>query len=88
MLPRGTSPSVASLCALLPQGLGRRLRMSLGFLYGWMGLPLPRRHPLYMVTGKPIAVHKVNRRSSCLHCTALHCARCCHVPCCCHLQAG
>jgi hypothetical protein len=57
---------------LLPlQGLGRKLRTAFGFLYGWMGLPLPRRHPLYMATGRPVPVPKVGagprgRRRSCL----------------------
>jgi hypothetical protein len=46
-------------CLLPLQGLGRKLRIALGFLYGWMGLPLPRKHPLYMATGRAVPVPKV-----------------------------
>ena len=33
------------------QGLSRKLRAALGFLYGRSGLPTPRARPIFMVTG-------------------------------------
>ncbi|KAG2429040.1 hypothetical protein HXX76_011282 [Chlamydomonas incerta] len=41
----------------------RRMRTSFGYLTGWMGLPVPRPIPIYMVNGKPIPVPKVPRDS-------------------------
>jgi 2-acylglycerol O-acyltransferase 2 len=41
--------------------LGRRHRLSLGFMVGRWGLPIPRQVPLYMVMGKPIPVPKLPR---------------------------
>lgn len=38
------------------QHLSRRLRASLGVLYGRWGLPLPRKVPLHMAVGVPVPV--------------------------------
>lgn len=38
------------------QRLSRRLRASLGVIYGVWGLPIPRRVPIFKVTGKPLVV--------------------------------
>ena len=43
------------------ENLGRRYRLSLGFMVGRWGLPIPRRVPLYMVWGKPIPVPQLPR---------------------------
>ncbi|PNH06113.1 Diacylglycerol O-acyltransferase 2 [Tetrabaena socialis] len=43
--------------------VSRRLRMSFGLLTGWMGLPVPKPLPIYMVNGRPIPVPKVARDS-------------------------
>lgn len=42
-------------------GLSRKWRVSMGALHGRWGLPLPRRRPLFMVTGKPIAVPQMSK---------------------------
>ncbi|GFR52112.1 hypothetical protein Agub_g14625 [Astrephomene gubernaculifera] len=44
-------------------GVSRRLRTSFGYLTGWMGLPVPKPLPVYMVNGKPIPVPKIPRDS-------------------------
>ncbi|KXZ51089.1 hypothetical protein GPECTOR_14g72 [Gonium pectorale] len=44
-------------------GVSRRLRTSFGYLTGWMGLPVPKPLPVYMVNSKPIPVPKVPRDS-------------------------
>ncbi|GIL50994.1 hypothetical protein Vafri_7066 [Volvox africanus] len=44
-------------------GVSRRLRTSFGYLTGWMGLPVPKPLPIYMVNGRPIPVPKVPRDS-------------------------
>ena len=36
------------------RGVSRKLRTSLGFIFGQYGLPIPIRHPIHMVVGKPI----------------------------------
>eukprot|EP01025_Chloroclados_australasicus_P003860 TRINITY_DN10919_c0_g1_i1.p1 TRINITY_DN10919_c0_g1~~TRINITY_DN10919_c0_g1_i1.p1 ORF type:complete len:325 (-),score=13.93 TRINITY_DN10919_c0_g1_i1:177-1151(-) len=36
--------------------LARKLQASLGFVYGVYGLPIPRRHKICMVCGKPVSV--------------------------------
>lgn len=41
--------------------ISRRIRVSLGVLTGWMGLPVPKPMPIYMVNGRPIPVPKVSR---------------------------
>eukprot|EP00201_Polytomella_parva_P021181 CAMPEP_0175042594 /NCGR_PEP_ID=MMETSP0052_2-20121109/2667_1 /TAXON_ID=51329 ORGANISM="Polytomella parva, Strain SAG 63-3" /NCGR_SAMPLE_ID=MMETSP0052_2 /ASSEMBLY_ACC=CAM_ASM_000194 /LENGTH=212 /DNA_ID=CAMNT_0016305457 /DNA_START=382 /DNA_END=1020 /DNA_ORIENTATION=+ len=43
------------------QGVSRRLRVSFGVLIGWMGLPIPRPLPIYMVNGKPVPVPKIEK---------------------------
>eukprot|EP00878_Enallax_costatus_P001857 GHUV01002015.1.p1 GENE.GHUV01002015.1~~GHUV01002015.1.p1 ORF type:complete len:329 (+),score=100.81 GHUV01002015.1:293-1279(+) len=47
-----------------PQSLSsfaRKNRVGLGFLVGRWGTPVPRKVPLYMVSGKPIPVPKVDK---------------------------
>lgn len=43
------------------QGISRKLRTSFGYMWGWMGLPVPRPLPIYMVNGKAIKVPKIAR---------------------------
>ena len=38
------------------QRWSRKLRVSLGIMYGVWGLPIPRRVPLFMAVGAPVAV--------------------------------
>jgi hypothetical protein len=38
------------------QRLSRKMRASLGVIYGVWGLPIPRRVPIFMVTGRPLVV--------------------------------
>lgn len=38
------------------QGASRKLRASIGIMYGVLGLPIPRPAPIYMVSGKPVPV--------------------------------
>lgn len=38
------------------QRLSRKMRASVGIIYGRWGLPVPRRVPIFMVTGKPLDV--------------------------------
>ncbi|KAG2495179.1 hypothetical protein HYH03_006785 [Edaphochlamys debaryana] len=42
-------------------GVSRRMRTSLGYLTGWMGLPVPKPLPIFMVNGKPIPVPRIPR---------------------------
>eukprot|EP00877_Chromochloris_zofingiensis_P005689 jgi/Chrzof1/15120/Cz09g27290.t1_DGAT2D[v5.2] len=44
-------------------GISRKYQVSLGFLVGRWGLPVPRKQPLYMVSGAPIPVPKVAKDS-------------------------
>ncbi|GAX82788.1 hypothetical protein CEUSTIGMA_g10214.t1 [Chlamydomonas eustigma] len=41
--------------------MSRKLRVSLGYLHGRWGLPLPRAVPIYLVHGKPVPVPKVDK---------------------------
>lgn len=36
------------------RGLSRRLRTSIGMIFGQWGLPIPIQHPIHMVVGPPI----------------------------------
>lgn len=38
--------------------LCRKMRMSVGILVGRWGLPIPKQHPIYMVSGRPVKVDK------------------------------
>lgn len=38
------------------QRISRKMRASLGVIYGAWGLPIPRRVPIFMVTGRPMPV--------------------------------
>lgn len=41
--------------------LSRRLRTSFGYMTGWMGLPVPRPLPIYMINGHIIPVPRMSR---------------------------
>ena len=43
------------------ENLGRKYRFSFGHMVGRWTLPIPRRVPLYMVSGKPIPVPQLPR---------------------------
>nr|QNL10705.1 acyl-CoA: diacylglycerol acyltransferase 2B [Haematococcus lacustris]QNL10739.1 acyl-CoA: diacylglycerol acyltransferase 2-2 [Haematococcus lacustris] len=52
---------------IFPQCMGRlsrRMRAAGGFMYGVAGLPVPRRKPIYMVTGSPIQIAKTSRNEA------------------------
>jgi hypothetical protein len=40
--------------AIIFRGLSRRLRTSLGLVFGLWGLPIPIQHPIHMLVGLPI----------------------------------
>jgi len=40
--------------------LSRKLRMTIGFAYGPLGLPIPRRQDIFTVSGKPIPVQQMD----------------------------
>eukprot|EP00879_Flechtneria_rotunda_P004839 GHRR01005112.1.p1 GENE.GHRR01005112.1~~GHRR01005112.1.p1 ORF type:complete len:440 (+),score=147.49 GHRR01005112.1:185-1504(+) len=44
------------------QRVSRKLRASVGMIMGVWGLPIPRRVPIFMVTGKPLAVGPALRK--------------------------
>lgn len=46
------------------QKVSRRLRMSLGMVYGRLGLPLPRQMPVWTVVGEPVDVGPPTARST------------------------
>lgn len=40
--------------AFIFRGISRRLRTSLGLVFGRWGLPIPFQHPIHMLVGLPI----------------------------------
>jgi hypothetical protein len=44
------------------QRISRRMRASVGMIYGVWGLPIPRRLPIFKVTGKPLDVGPAMRK--------------------------
>lgn len=44
------------------QRLSRKMRASVGIIYGRWGLPVPRRVPIFQVTGKPLQVGPAMRK--------------------------
>ncbi|KAF8058472.1 DGAT2 [Scenedesmus sp. PABB004] len=44
--------------------LSRRMRASVGMIYGAWGLPVPRRRPIFMVTGRPLATGPALRKDA------------------------
>jgi hypothetical protein len=44
------------------QRVSRKMRASLGVIYGVWGLPIPRRVPIFMVTGRPLPVGPAMRK--------------------------